>query len=637
MTSNPNKTPLPRWDLCLIAALFLPACFLYLWRTFQTHLIYTAFGDLIDFPIFAPGRDLLLQRLASPGGLVKYTADFLSQGFYYNAVGALILTALAFAFYLTTFLLLKTATKVRSHVCAAIPAIAVVALYGDYNHHLVPLLALLMSVAFSAALAAGRPRSDIAALVLFAAAFLLLYWAAAAASLLFAVLIALAELLRRRWRLALADIVLAAASAYLTGAFLFLLEMPRPFTAGLPIFSAATLGTLSIAHLWLFFPAAVIVAAAGRYVFRTASSVPEKPAAVRRPRKRARHSETTRRARLHPIPIWLKTGIAIFIIAPAAVFAIRHTHDPNRKHMLHMLDLLRNRQWQAYVDAAKTFHRRGFWNFQINHDTNRALCHAGTLLDEMFSFDQEGVALMLITANPMRSTTKYLRVSDLFFEMGNLNDAEQWAYELLETEGPSPLILERLVDINIAKNQPAAASVFLNVLAEDLVHGPRARERLHRLTSDAAMTSDTRIRNARDMSWRTHRVLNYQNPERLLLDLLDQHPDNRMAFEYLMAIYLLMHDQEKIAANLHRLDTLGYDRIPCHIEEAIMIYADKTGRPVNLHGRQISPATIQRHRRYLEVFTKMGKNKDATIGALAPGFGNSYFFFSMFDKSGVGR
>lgn len=395
MTSNAGKTPLIRWDLCALAVFFVPACFIFVWKALRTHLIYAAFGDLMEFPTFVPDRAFFLERVSAAGGPAKYISDLLSQYLYYDLAGAFIITLLAIAFYLATLVLIRTAANLRSHVLAAVPAVAVVAFHADYNHRVSVLLAL-------------------------------------------------------------------------------------------------------------------------------------------------------------------------------------------------------------------------------------------------FAFPQNGAALTMMTAQGLPFGATFTRVSDLFFEMGNINGAEQWAYEVLESEGPSPLVLNRLVDINLAKNQSAVAAVFLRALSKDIVHGRAAKERLRTIESDLAI-ADPRIQHARDMYWKTDKVLKYNTPEKFLLDLLEQHPDNRMAFEYLMAFYLLIHDQQKIIDNLHRLDTLGYDRIPRHLEEAIMVHADKTRSPVDLKGRPISRQTVERHRRYLERFKQAGGSKDVAMRVLAPEFGGSYFFYSMFGFSGVGQ
>jgi len=121
----------------------------------------------------------------------------------------------------------------------------------------------------------------------------------------------------------------------------------------------------------------------------------------------------------------------------------------------------------------------------------------------------------------------------------------------------------------------------------------------------------------------------------MLLDLLKANPKNRMAFEYLMAIYLLTHQRDKLAANLWRLDDFGYERIPRHYEEVITIL-QSTGKTVDLHGRRISRRTQARFSGYMKTLRSYGSRK-AALGALAAEYGDTYFFYSMFGMSGAQR
>ena len=109
-----------------------------------------------------------------------------------------------------------------------------------------------------------------------------------------------------------------------------------------------------------------------------------------------------------------------------------------------------------------------------------------------------------------------------------------------------------------------------------------------------------------------------------------------MACEYLMTLFLLTRNNEKIAANIHRLREAGYDRLPTHLEESILIHLS-SGKQVDLDGWTISQNSQGRFRKYLEIYKRYKGNKQAAIGALAQEFGNTYYFYSMFNISGVGR
>jgi len=620
------------WAILAPAVLFFAAAFVFVWLVLQPHLIYAAFGDFVDFPDFRPDWAFAAQRLSTAGGPVEYASDFLSQWFFYDWAGALIIAALAAAIMSATYFMVLAIARAHPRILHFAPAIIAVMLCESYNHMLESLLAILAAILFAAAYAFVSSTRTAVRLAVFAAMFVLLYWTACAAALVFALLAAINELLHKRRFAAVACPIFAVAAAHLIGIYFFLLEMPLPYIKLLPIFPlAGNLQTVSMAWLCLFVAAAPLSAAATARLFAPRPAEDRKPP-VRDPKRKHPPKKEPRRPFRN---LWFARLASLIVVAAAATCGAYYSFDSVRKHILAMNDLLRHERWNEFLDAARAFERMGFYNPQLNHDINRALYHAGRLPDEMFAWTQQPEALMLFGAEDAGGA-QFIRMSDMNFDLGNVNAAEHWAYELLETEGPSPLVFDRLARINIAKGQLSAARVFLNALSADLIHGDRARQTLRMLETDPNLNSDPAIQNARAMNWKTDRLLNYRNGEQLLRDLLDQHPDNRMAFEYLMALYLMTHNQEMIVANLHRLDALGYKRIPRHYEEAVMIYYDKTRKPVNLHGRQISPETVARHNRFVEVLNRNRNDRRAAMAALAPEFGDSYFFYSV-NVSGASR
>ncbi|MHC4722152.1 MAG: DUF6057 family protein, partial [Planctomycetota bacterium] len=82
--------------------------------------------------------------------------------------------------------------------------------------------------------------------------------------------------------------------------------------------------------------------------------------------------------------------------------------------------------------------------------------------------------------------------------------------------------------------------------------------------------------------------------------LLEKNKLNRMAFEYLMAWYLLNGRLEDFTQNLNRLDDFGYTDIPRHYAEAVLLYTGITGRIVDLHGRKINVQTVSRFTDFMQ-------------------------------------
>jgi hypothetical protein len=107
-----------------------------------------------------------------------------------------------------------------------------------------------------------------------------------------------------------------------------------------------------------------------------------------------------------------------------------------------------------------------------------------------------------------------------------------------------------------------------------------------------------------------------------------------MAFEYLMAHYLLNWELDKFIENLPRLDDFGYKEIPRHYQEAIVLYTSQTGKYIDLGGRQIDQETIDQYNELIRI-GKLLDDKDAARKVLAPVFGRTYFYYYVFGISGI--
>jgi len=120
-----------------------------------------------------------------------------------------------------------------------------------------------------------------------------------------------------------------------------------------------------------------------------------------------------------------------------------------------------------------------------------------------------------------------------------------------------------------------------------------------------------------------------------LLQLLEKNKQNRMAFEYLMAWYLLNKHLAKLALNIERLKDFGYPRLPTHYEEASLIYVYGTGKPLNLSGYQPNPQLRQQIENFSRLLSSYGADKQAAFKDLSENFRNTYFFYYIYAPSGT--
>ena len=222
-------------------------------------------------------------------------------------------------------------------------------------------------------------------------------------------------------------------------------------------------------------------------------------------------------------------------------------------------------------------------------------------------------------------------------ELGQVNIAERLASEVLATNGHFGIVIEKLAWINIIKGQTGTARIYLNALKKDLTYRRTAEKLLFAL--DNGLTPDQtayvdRIRS--NMFEEGHAGTSKDSIDQILIELLVHNPNNKMAFEYLMACYLLTGQVDKIAANMERLGDLDYQAIPTLYEEAVLIYFGSQGKKVDLSKFNIKRNTFERYAKFVQLKNAMRpQNRQAVLGHLIGEFGSSYFFYFTFGRVGL--
>jgi hypothetical protein len=111
-----------------------------------------------------------------------------------------------------------------------------------------------------------------------------------------------------------------------------------------------------------------------------------------------------------------------------------------------------------------------------------------------------------------------------------------------------------------------------------------------------------------------------------------------MAFEYLLAHYLLTSDMEGFARLAPRLKDF-YRDLPTHVQEALLGFRNLKGSlPPGIDGSAIHSQTESRFQNFVYIWTRVqnGPAKDAWE-ALTPGFGDTYWFFYIFGRTAAGE
>jgi len=618
--------------------IFFVLGFVYLWLVVQPHLIYHCFGTILpDSPQFATGWSFLRDTLAMPGGPAAYASGFLSQGYCCAWLGAALIVLAGFCLAELSRQHLVTAGLARAAVLTAFPAVMLFLIYSRYKHPLTVCLAislgLLLSLIFET-LPPRRPLIRVPVCCLMAAVG---FWLGGGGTMLvFALLIVVYGIFAHRdWTTVALAVPAGLAITWALAEYVFLIPARQAFLILTPFAPPLTAGMDTFLKvmtflLYGFVPLAVLLVLVAKGLFGgrrqkldpRSKKTREKEEAAATQRKRLSLAVLTK-------PAW--SAVPIVLMALGLYFS----HDELRKPYVLSNYYGSQRQWDQILELSRRLPKNRN-NIYVNHDIIRALYHTGRLPSDMFRYPQNPQALLL-THERKESDLTQLKLSDIFLELGHVNMAQKLASELLSTKDHLGVALEELGWISIIKGRPATAQVYLSALKRDLLYRGQAESLLRGLdngfTPEQAAYID-RIRS--NMTDEPAPVTGGEPLDQMLAALLEHNPRNRMAFEYLMACYLLTGRVDKIVENAGRLRSLGYQGIPTLYQEAMLIHYGSEGQAVDLAGLGISAETVQRY----ETFVRMGnamqtQNRQAVLGRLIRDFGTSYFFYYSFGHVGL--
>jgi len=608
--------------------------YLYLWLYVDPRLMYHGAGIITNFPAFYKGWTFFLTFLSYPGGPLEYLSAFLSQLFYYSWAGALVVTVQAWLLSVCMGYLLKATKLLRIRWLCFILPILLLILYTQYAYHFATTLAFLTALLITCLylkMTLSRTTA-VGYLSTFLSLSVILYYLAGGAFQLFAVVCAIYELIfRSRWKTSLFYLLSAAVIPYVVGLLIFRVSIIDAFCNLLPFswkilyYETRTRGVTIVYLLYLLPPLTLLVFGLWQILRKRLRFV--KSQNNKEHRKNHRLAKIFSWYRHSPKLRWIIELLLLLAIAGSAAFL---SSDDNLKSQFEVDYYAYHKMWPELLMSA----RRNPTNAFVVHAVNRALYHTGRLGYEMFSWPQDPDYLFL--TDPAYKWI-YWQSADVYLDIGLINIAENAFTECLEGLGDRPMVLQRLALINMVKGNIGSARVYLGALSKTLFHADWARDYLARLRSDPNLSTDSRIQYLRSVSLEKDLPPISIHQENLLSWLLERNSQNRMAFEYLMALHLLKKHLSMFIRNIDRLKDFGYLELPRHYEEAALVYAAGTGKRVYLRGYKTNPLLQKRVEDFSQILRSYGTNKRAAYSEVVSKYRDTYFFYYMYAPSGAKR
>src|SRR4030043_496112 len=315
---------------------------------------------------------------------------------------------------------------------------------------------------------------------------------------------------------------------------------------------------------------------------------------------------------------------AIVILSLVAISAL-YSYNKKEKAFFLIDHYARFEEWQKVLDIAQ----KGLpISNVVQCQVNRALYHAGYLCDKMFGmtqlFGSDGIFLHESVRSPFS-----LQHSDLFFDLGLINESEHWAHEAIAVNGDTAWNLQRLVLVNLLKDKRDIAGKYLVMLHKTMWHKKWAEEHQKYLSGENDFAEQPKFRYLKSVMPESDFLVSPAEPELCLEELL-KNTKNKMAFEYFMACCLLEGRIGYFINNLQLMNSFNYPKIPRHFEEAILIYNQLAGgKGIALQGKDISEQTIRKFDDFNNIMSKHKKDKTAARKELEK-YKDTYWFYGLY-------
>ena len=176
---------------------------------------------------------------------------------------------------------------------------------------------------------------------------------------------------------------------------------------------------------------------------------------------------------------------------------------------------------------------------------NLALAMRGVLLDQIFNYNQNGIAGLLPDVES--DATSPMPTAEAFYQLGMINVAQRTVFEAQEAIldfQKSGRCYKRLAQTNLINGNYEVARKYLAALQKTLFYRDWANETLPLLGDEKAIAKHPEYGRLRKMAYKDNFFFSDHVTTDMLQSLYFGNTDNRLAYQYLVAYYLLTGDRE---------------------------------------------------------------------------------------------
>lgn len=517
----------------IFSLIFGLSVFLFFGFFYQYHLYYQE-----QFQLFLFTGDYFHQTVCHVGGLAAYLGSFFTQFYYYPKVGALII-AILLVLIQELILFISTMMKRQSYwtLLTFIPSIIYWYFLCDENTMLTGVVALIIVLlAASLYTLIENDWTRTAYLIVFA---FILYYLVGGVSVIFIVFAILIEYVYFENMKSvsaligtvggiLIAILLPLITSYVAQRPLYQLYWGTGFRR-FPVYQYST-----VLAIWI--PVVLVP-----FLFVIIPEIKKR--------------------------VVIFTSAQFIAVAGLIVLSLWKGYNGGKEEIMNYDFLVRSKQWSKIIDKANVKSPNAPMSVT---DLNLALCYQGRMGDTMFNYFQHGPDGLL--PNFQRDFTLPLVTGEVYYYLGFVNTAQRYAFEAMEAipdYQKSGRVLRRLAQTNLINGEYKVALKYLMILQHTLFYRNFANRTISLLWNEKAINEDAEYGWLRRCRPENDFLFSEGEKDMMLGTVFLHNRKNRMAYEYLMAYYLLTNNLQQFAKCLPLGESIGYDHMPYNWKQAI--------------------------------------------------------------------
>lgn len=273
--------------------------------------------------------------------------------------------------------------------------------------------------------------------------------------------------------------------------------------------------------------------------------------------------------------------------------------------------MVKNEQWEEIIRMTHNELTLSPMNYPY---INLALAKTGKMSTLLMDYPNDSPDMMLIPFMQDYLSAKIL--NQIFYQIGDITNALHMAFEGgVSTPGASNIILmKREIECRLILGDYVLARKELVRMARTPFHGAWGRKMLHLLDTDPKAIDELPwVASKRQFLAKKNTIMNFNNIVQVCLPLLDANPNNKVAFEYTTASFLL-DSKLQFFANIYGkyYPNITAKQVPALHQQVIAAYLDATKAPAQIW--DMSPISMETKQAFVEFRNTFMKYKQENRG-----------------------